>query len=86
MISKEQLKHIDANALLYHIDLLYQIGRVEQMIMKSLADGLNEAMVVFEHKFSDVILEELDKGGYTYEASQISELNDGTDFYKVIIK
>lgn len=86
MISKEQLKHIDADALLYHIELLENVTQVEQIILKAYVDGLNKITVIFKHKFSDVILEKLDEGKYSYKDERISELDDGLDFYEVTIK
>ena len=86
MISKEQLKHIDADSLMHHIELLCDVARVEQMILEQYADGFEDATIVFTHKFSDIILDELEEGGYTYKAEQISELDSGIDFYKVTVK
>ena len=86
MISREQLKHIDADSLMRHIELLCDVARVEQMILEQYANGLEEAKIVFTHKFSDIILDELEEGGYTYKAEQISELDSGIDFYKVMVK
>lgn len=86
MISKEQLKHIDADALLQHIELLEHVTQVEQIILKAYAEGLDKITVIFKHKFSDVILEELDEGKYSYKDERISELDDGLDFYEVTIK
>lgn len=86
MISKEQLKHIDADELLHHIELLEQVAQVEQIILKAYAEGLDKITVAFKHKFLNVILDELEKGEYAYKEERTSELDDGIDFYEVTIK
>lgn len=86
MISKEQLKHIDADALWQEKELHCDLARVEEMIIEQYANGLDEAVILFTHKFSDIILDKLEEGGYTYNAEQISKLDTGIDFYKVMLK